>query len=101
MSIYYPDNWVLIDIITPEETIRKVFAGWAGGWTEGDSWKLSSGTEKVVEVNEHITDYIQYSGSIYSCHKFNNRMSMYMKNILASWMESIPEGYSIKVVDNE
>lgn len=59
-----PDNWVVLKI--PDGF--KVFATWAGGYLDGDSWKLNSGI-KEVEEDEDYYYFIGFSGSCYKCHK--------------------------------
>ena len=39
MSDYTPDKWVLVKISGNESPpVYKVFACWAGGYLDGDSW---------------------------------------------------------------
>ena len=59
-----PDNWVVLKI--PDGF--KVFATWAGGYLDGDSWRLNSGI-KEVEEDEDNYYFIGFSGSCYMCHK--------------------------------
>lgn len=59
-----PDNWVVLKI--PDGF--KVFATWAGGYLDGDSWKINSGI-KEVEEDEDYYYFIGFSGSCYKCHK--------------------------------
>lgn len=66
--MYTPDNWVIIEIPTEEETIYKVLAGWSGGYLDGDSWRINSGIVSYEEDDE----YYYFKGntnSIYKCHK--------------------------------
>ena len=59
-----PDNWVVLKI--PDGF--KVFATWAGGYLDGDSWRLNSGI-KEMEEDEDNYYFIGFSGSCYMCHK--------------------------------
>ena len=62
-----PDKWIIISISKQEyNTIYKVFASWAGGYLNGDSWQLNSGIKEIkrVEDNYIITGF---SGSQYVC----------------------------------
>lgn len=102
MSNYTPDRWVVLEFVTPHETIRKVFAGWYGGFTGSDSWKLNSGIE-----NTHMVDGVYafegYSGSTYYCHPHGYGMSGYQTNILTGWIEdaeSMP-GWHIRILGLE
>lgn len=67
MSYYTPDNWVVIHIKGDNPHYR-VLAGWSGGYTQGDSWKLNSGITKVIEEDDYYL-FIGSSGSTYACHK--------------------------------
>lgn len=100
MTKYTPDSWAILRMTTPEETIYKVLASWYGGYTTGDSWKLSSG---ITEVNdfEGYYDLPQYSGSSYHCYKSAEHISIIMAMMLSSWQEQIKdkEGMSIKVIN--
>lgn len=82
---YVPDRWVLLTIKTEDQTIDKIFAGWFGGFSGRDSWKLSSG---VVDVIDH-EDYIEYhnlSGSVYLCRKDSYGMGAYMNSVYQHWL---------------
>jgi hypothetical protein len=61
------DKWVVIQIGNVDP-IYKVFASWAGGYLDGDSWRLNSGIESVEDAGEYY-NIIGYSGSVYACWK--------------------------------
>jgi hypothetical protein len=70
-----PDKWVVVKIPTfpamdggNGEPLYKVFATWAGGYDDGDRWKLNSGIVKVEQDEEYFY-FFGYSGSCYKCHK--------------------------------
>jgi hypothetical protein len=69
-----PDNWVVLQITNPNatdallKTFYKVFATWAGGYPDGDSWKINSGVDRVDE-DETTVNFHGYSGSCYACKK--------------------------------
>jgi len=86
MSGYTPERWVVLEFVTPEESIRKVFAGWYGGYLDGDSWKLNSGNKAERELEDRW-EFDGYSGSTYVCYKSAYGMNGYMSSILASWLE--------------
>jgi hypothetical protein len=67
MTNYFPDNWVVIKLKGDDPHYR-VLAGWSGGYTTGDSWRMNSGITKVELKGDQ---YIFYgsSGSQYICHK--------------------------------
>ena len=64
---YMPDNWVVIKIKGDDPHYR-VLAGWSGGYTTGDSWRMNSGIVRVEEDQEYFHFYGS-SGSCYVCHK--------------------------------
>ena len=99
-SEYTPDRWVLVDLITPKETIRKVFCGWFGGYTGADTWKLSSEVTGTTE-DERAYHFLNYSGSTYHCDKQAYGMSSYMNSIFSSWMASMTDGMKISVVSEQ
>ena len=47
---YTPDNWVVIKMDGDEPHYR-VLAGWSGGYTTGDHWRVNSGITKVQELD--------------------------------------------------
>ena len=99
MREYTPDTWVVLEFTTPKTTFRKVFAGWYGGYTQGDSWKLNSGITVVTDY-QHYYGFSGYSGSIYICNKNAYGMSGYMSNILASWLKDAETaGIQIKIIE--
>ena len=65
---YNPDNWVVLKISNEEEVLYKVLAGWSGGYTTGDSWRLNSGINIVFERKDQV-DFYGNSGSLYVCKK--------------------------------
>lgn len=85
MSEYTPDRWVVLELVTPKETIRKVFAGWYGGYLGSDSWKLNSGITDIREQDD-LFAFDGYSGSTYFCHRNGYGMSGYMHSVLTSWL---------------
>lgn len=103
MQVYEPDRWVVIEFGGPsmETPLRKVFAGWYGGYTQGDSWKLNSGVT-VATKNGDWFEFTGYSGSVYKCHKNNYGMSGYMSSILNGWQnKALEEGgkVTIRILD--
>ena len=96
MSTYYPDCWVLCRIesnVDPGESGHdhfhyRVLAGWYGGYTGGDSWKLSSGLENNVTVNEDGAYVLpQTSGSIYIAYPTAYRTSGYTQSVANRFIE--------------
>lgn len=99
--MYTPDRWVVIEIETEEHgKVQRVFGGWYGGFTTGDSWRLNSGIESVEEFITHF-EFIGYSGSVYKCYKSAYGMSSYMMSIYASMEKQLQavSNASIKIVE--
>lgn len=89
MQTYTPDTWVILLFDSPEYgKIHKVFSGWRGGYTQGDSWKLSSGIKTFVSKGEFYSS-LQHSGSTYNLYKQSEKLSGYQSSILAGWMEKM------------
>lgn len=76
MTEYNPDSWVVLRMTYKDQIIYKVLGGWSGGYTQGDSWRLNSGIERV-ELDGDIYKFYGSSGSVYNCHKdsYGLRMS--------------------------
>lgn len=72
--MYKPDNWVVIKI-KGEDPHYRVLAGWSGGYTTGDSWKMNSG---ITRVESDDWNYYFYgaSGSCYCCNKQSYTLRM-------------------------
>lgn len=76
MSTYNPDCWVVIKITNNDEVLYKVLAGWGGGYSSGDAWRVNSGINNVFDIDGEYHFY-GHSGSNYICHKeaYGLRMS--------------------------
>lgn len=100
MNTYTPDTWVILLFDYPDYgKIHKVFAGWYGGYTQGDSWKLSSGIKTFVSEGKFYSS-LQESGSTYNLYKQSEKLSGYLCVLLADWREQMEGvGGSIKVID--
>jgi hypothetical protein len=61
---YNPDNWVVIKFKGYDPHYR-VLAGWSGGYTTGDSWRMNSG----IVRHEFDGDYWYFYGSRGICYK--------------------------------
>ena len=90
MSTYTPDAWVVVDISTKDETIRKILAGWFGGYLGGDSWKLSSGVTSTAEYPDRY-EFTNESGSLYICYRTVQRLTGMTGSMLSSWKKQISE----------
>ena len=101
MSSYTPDRWVMLEITGKNsEPIRKIFAGWYGGFASGDSWKLNSGVTNIRVDDSGHYEFDGQSGSTYHCHVNTHGMSSYMFSVLASWRDMYPS-VDIKEIDLE
>lgn len=91
MREYTPDSWRLVVIESPEHgKIYKVLASWYGGFTQGDSWKLSSGIEGVTkEGNLYVMP--QSSGSVYNCYEGAEHVSSIMGGVYSSFARQLEE----------
>ena len=100
MSDYVPDRWVILEMTVGLRTTHKVFGGWYGGYTTGDSWRMNSGIKEIID-NGDCYDIIGYSGSVYKCEKVHEGMSAYMSGLLSNWNEQAKkEGLAeIKVIN--
>ena len=101
MSEYTPDRWVMLEITgLGSKPIRKIFAGWYGGFGHGDTWKLNSGIVTTTFV-ENFYEFEGYSGSTYYCHPNGYGTSMYMQSVLDRWLAQSEtlEDMQIRVLD--
>lgn len=97
MNAYTPDKWVIVELVHGTETIRKIFGGWYGGYTSGDSWKLSSEITSETDMGEYIA-FGMYSGSVYNCYKGSRGMSAYMSSVYAEWQRQQTADMQITVM---
>lgn len=85
---YHPDRWVKVELSINGNKQYRVFAGWYGGYTSGDSWKLSSPiVTESVDKDSFIFD--NESGSKYICHKNCYGTSGYMSIVFESLTKSL------------
>lgn len=77
-NVYIPDRWVELKITSPgTEEVRKILGGWMGGYTDPSHWRLNSGIEQEINLEDFV-NFIGYTGSIYSCRKSAQGMNMIM-----------------------
>ncbi len=67
MSEYMPDNWVVIKFKGDDPHYR-ILAGWSGGYTQSDSWRMNSGIVRVEET-QFVYKFYGSTGSCYVCSK--------------------------------
>lgn len=78
---YRPDNWKLMKVYINDMTFYRVVAGWAGSYTSGRSWKLSTPVVEIRKVDGSVQVKTQ-SGSIYDLHPSANYLDYYTSGIL-------------------
>jgi hypothetical protein len=87
---YTPDRWVILKFKSPVDTVYKVLGGWSGGYTHGDSWKISSGITYVIKKEDKLI-LPQHSGSLYNLFYTRQGLSMMTAGILNSLTEQAKE----------
>lgn len=94
---YTPDNWVILKIKGDEPHYR-VLAGWSGGYTTGDSWRMNSGITSLEEAKNHF-DFKGSSGSIYKCHKNSYGLRLNNEHIWRKMKEL--HGEKVELMDED
>lgn len=104
MSTYVPDRWVMVEITSKKYgMLRKVLAGWYGGYAGGDSWKLSSGTLQVIDLGDRF-EFPQHSGSTYICGKGSYGLTSYTQQVYAGFEEKMSDndlGATIRILSED
>lgn len=93
-----PDKWVVLEVIDDEgKTFHKVFASWSGSYTEGESWRLNSGVDRVETFKDSFLVHSE-SGATYRLHKeMYGVAGLGNYGVLKSLEEKFPD--RIKVLD--
>lgn len=99
MSTEVPDTWQILKFQRGSEPpIYKVFAGWYGGYTGGDSWQLNSGIVSIKQCNDRY-EFTGQSGSLYVCYMACNKLSGYQHSILDRWEKQLEgTGATVEIV---
>lgn len=103
MREYTPDRWKVLRFDHNGDVIDKVFAGWAGGYTTSDSWKLSSGISETEEFEDRY-EFMNHSGSKYICRKSSEGMTGYQMQVFAGFQKQIEDSNgaaTMEVIDYE
>lgn len=89
---YTPDKWVVLKIDNPKDDKPwyRLFAGWYGGFVNGDSWRANSGITSIDADNDLYLVYGN-SGSAYKCWKKLEGMSGYMDSVLYGMITAAAE----------
>ena len=77
---YIPDGWAIIRSFEGEFFI---FGSWYGDGSGGDTWRRNSGVVNYSE-DEKYYYFEGYTGSVYICNKFRNRITTYNEGVLYS-----------------
>ena len=100
-----PEHWIVVRIENDNDAYYKIFAGWRGGYLDGDSWKMNSGISEVEE-DEDFYYFYGASGSCYQCHKNGYglkdemyRFSSYVQGTLETIIKNSP--ISIEILGQE
>lgn len=83
--IVKPQGWVILKFSTPTDIYYKVFSSWRGGYLDGDSWRLSSGSNRPPTISECGKYWVwpQKSGSCYHLPvNGEGGMSFYTERVL-------------------
>ena len=80
---YQPDGYQFLLI---NNEIVKLFSSWSGGFAQGDSWRLNSGCESIVEKKDYYLIY-SYSGSVYKLRKSGGHINHYCRGVLNKILE--------------
>ena len=81
-----PDRWVIVEIVFPTATERKVFCGSYGGYLGSDDWRLSSRIEKEEEHEDRV-EITTMSGSRYTLFKSNHGWTGLMTSVWNGFIE--------------
>jgi len=97
-----PEKWTILKITHNGNTHYKVFGSWAGGYLDGDRWKLNSGIS-LVEEDENNYYFYGHSGSCYQCYKnLYGVATSYTLSIMDSLIEKgNMHGAQIKSMDKD
>lgn len=93
---YCPDRWEIVEI---NKDLKKVFGCWFGGYAGSNSWRMSSGINKVEDVGNayRVTNH---SGSVYLCHKDSRGMHSYGSGVFNTYKaEAEKQGHTLEVVE--
>ena len=99
MNEYNPDRWVIVKFVGKDKTWYKVLGSWYGGYVNGDSWRMSSGLEKIEEDGDNYL-MRNVSGSVYKVNQQTSGMSMYTSGIYYTVVEQGKEnGVEVSMID--
>lgn len=83
--VYCPQLWVVLEFSRIDRAQMnheyKVFGSWAGGFANGDEWRMNSGINKIEDCGDHWI-FHGYSGSAYRCFKGKVGTTRYTSDIV-------------------
>lgn len=85
--IHKPHGWVILKFTNEDDVFFKIFASWRGGYLDGDSWRLSSGSNESPVLSDCGKYWVwsQESGSCYHLSiEGEDGYSYYTAQILAN-----------------
>lgn len=101
MSEYHPDVWVIVELAGTKvegSPYHRVLAGWIGGYTGSDVWKMNSGITHIIEHDTHYSIY-GTTKSVYQCHKQAERFNNYTHSIFTGFAAQNGDEISITHVN--
>lgn len=91
MTIYTPDNWVLLEFKDESfGTYHKILGGWGGSYIGADHWRLNSGISNI-EFNDSLFVVKGYSGSEYRCSELAQGFSGITSQVFATIQKQAKE----------
>lgn len=98
--MYTPDRWLLVSLRSnlTNSTIIKILAGWYGGYTQGDSWRLSSGVTSILDEGDFYT-ITNESGSVYKCFKSEYGTTSYSGLMFQKFEADLGDKGSLHAID--
>ena len=94
MTEYNPDSWVVLKMTYKDQTFYKVLGGWAGGYLNGDSWRLNSGVERA-ELVDGKYHFHGSSGSVYRCNPEMYGLRVVTANIFDQMKSAHPDAVEL------
>lgn len=92
MTEYNPDSFVVLKMTKKDQTFYKVLGGWAGGYLNGDSWRLNSGIEKCeYDVDNDKWRFHGSSGSVYAVNPESYGIRMATTNVWEQMKTMYPD----------
>lgn len=96
-----PDRWVVVKLTGPDTVLYKILAGWYGGYTGSDEWKMSSKIVDIVNNRDDSHSFSGESGSEYICYHKAYGTSGYTQSVFNRLKEGVDENYNIEILPIE